>query len=108
MTRSTKYAAPAVALAFLLVPLGLVALRAVLVESAPPSPVGRWSGLGADGTRLELVEGGRPAGGNGRVPFDAPRRCSLTLTSSVTDGEGHQLAVSLRTDHRTWWTLAQP
>ncbi|MFJ4670972.1 hypothetical protein [Kitasatospora purpeofusca] len=59
MTRATRCAIPAVALAFLLVPLGPYVLRAVLVEPVPPSPVGRWAGQGADGTRLELVEGGR-------------------------------------------------
>lgn len=42
------------------------------------------------------------------VRFDAPRRCVLTMTSSVTEDEGHRLAVSMRTDHRTWWTLARP
>ncbi|WP_043474808.1 hypothetical protein [Kitasatospora sp. MBT66] len=59
MTRATRYAIPAVLLAFLLVPLGLIALRDVLAEPPPPSPVGRWIGQGADGSRLELVEGGR-------------------------------------------------
>lgn len=59
MSRSAKYAVPAVVLSLFLVPLGLLALRAVLVEPAPPSPVGRWVGQGADGTGLELAEGGR-------------------------------------------------
>ncbi|KJY34443.1 hypothetical protein VR45_17025 [Streptomyces sp. NRRL S-495] len=140
-----KYAIPAVAIAFLLVPLGLLVLRAALVEPAPPSPVGRWTGQGADGTRLELAEGGRlgpsvipaaaclePAAAMGAddllevadgtwtagydpdaghlvtVRFDMPRRCYLTLTSSATEGEGHRLFVSMRRDHRTWWTLARP
>ncbi|MEK2492295.1 hypothetical protein WN990_22310 [Kitasatospora purpeofusca] len=145
MTRATRYAIPAVVLAFLLVPLGLYVLRAVLVEPAPPSPVGRWAGQGADGTRLELVEGGRlgpsvipaaacpePAAAMGAddrlevadgtwtagydpdagylvtVRFDVPQRCVLMLTNSVADGEGHRLAVSMRTNHRIWWTLVRP
>nr|BEK66027.1 hypothetical protein KPHV_32540 [Kitasatospora purpeofusca] len=140
MTRATRYAIPAVVLSFFLVPLGLFALRAVLVGPAPPSPVGRWVGQGADGTLLELAENGRlgpsvipaaaclepaeamraddrlevadgtwtagyepDAGYLVTVSFDTPRPCRLTLAS-----ERHWLAVSMRTDHRTWWTLVRP
>ncbi|MFD9060816.1 hypothetical protein ACFVZ3_04770 [Kitasatospora purpeofusca] len=145
MTRATRYAIPAVALAFLLVPLGLYVLRAVLVEPAPPSPVGRWVGQGTDGTGLELLEGGRlgpsvipaaaclePAAAMGAdalwevtdgswtagyesdagylvtVRFGAPQRCYLMLTNGVTEGEGHRLTMSMRTDHRTRWILVRP
>ncbi|MFJ4796189.1 hypothetical protein [Kitasatospora purpeofusca] len=144
MTRATRYAIPAVLLAFLLVPLGLIALRDVLAEPPPPSPVGRWAGQGADGTRLELVEGGRlgpsvvpaaaclePAEAKGAgnwlevadgtweasydpdsgnvvtIRFDAPRHCYLTLTSKVTEGEGHRLIGGMHTAPLTLWTLVR-
>ncbi len=42
------------------------------------------------------------------VRFDAPQRCYLMLTNSATEGEGHRLTMSMRTDHRIWWTLVRP
>ncbi len=41
------------------------------------------------------------------VSFDSPRRCYLTLWSSVREGEGHRLTGSMHTDPLTWWTLAR-
>ncbi|MER7704264.1 hypothetical protein ABTX81_15355 [Kitasatospora sp. NPDC097605] len=60
MSRSTQYAIPAVALAFLLVLAAFLVLPPLLATAPPPSPAGRWvADRGPAGARLGLLEGGR-------------------------------------------------